>query len=99
MKHCDSLNSFLETLLDTVNEAITVVTKEGTVSHWNSVAQDTYSISQQNIIGKHIANFFEQEALATLKILDEGRPVRQSHHSPRPGTHVLMNASPVIYMR
>ncbi|OLN29156.1 Response regulator of zinc sigma-54-dependent two-component system [Desulfosporosinus metallidurans] len=97
LKYCDSLNSFLETLLDTVNEAVTVVTKEGTVSHWNSVAQDTYSIPQQNIIGKQIANFFEQEALATLKVLDEGRPVRQSYHSPRPGTHVLMNASPVIY--
>lgn len=97
LKHCEITNSFFQTLLDTVNEAVTVVTKEGTVSHWNSVAQDTYSIPQQNIIGKQIANFFEQEALATLKVLDEGRPVRQSYHSPRPGTHVLMNASPVIY--
>lgn len=97
LKHCEIMNSFFKTLLDTVNEAVTVVTKEGTVSHWNSVAQDTYSIPQQNILGKHIADFFKQETLATLKILDEGRPVRQSYHSPRPGTHVLINASPVIY--
>jgi PAS domain S-box len=97
LKHCESTNAFFNTLLDTVNEAVTVVTKEGTVSHWNSVAQDTYSIPQQNILGKRIADFFEQEALTTLKILDEGRPVRQSYHSPRPGTHVLINASPVIH--
>ncbi|KLU65632.1 transcriptional regulatory protein ZraR [Desulfosporosinus acididurans] len=97
LKHCEITNSFFETLLDTVNEAVTVVTKEGTVSHWNSVAQDTYSIPQENILGKHITDFFELETLATLKILDEGRPVRQSYHSPRPGTHVLINASPVIY--
>ncbi|MDP4158818.1 MAG: sigma 54-interacting transcriptional regulator [Bacillota bacterium] len=97
LNYCEIKDSFFQTLLDTVNEAITVVTKEGTVSHWNTVAQDTYSIPQHNIIGKHIANFFKQEALATLKILDEGRPVRQSHHSPRPGTHVLMNASPVVF--
>jgi sigma-54 dependent transcriptional regulator, acetoin dehydrogenase operon transcriptional activator AcoR len=97
LEHYEIANAFFQTLLDTVNEAVTVVTKEGTVSHWNSVAQDTYSIPQQSILGKHIANFFEQEALTTLKILDEGRPVRQSYHSPRPGTHVLINASPVIY--
>ncbi|MGC7870565.1 sigma-54 interaction domain-containing protein [Desulfosporosinus sp. SYSU MS00001] len=97
LRHYEITNSFFETLLDTVNEAVTVVTKEGTVSHWNSVAQDTYSIPQENILGKHIADFFELETLATLKILDEGRPVRQSYHSPRPGTHVLINASPVVY--
>lgn len=97
LKHYAILNSFLETLLDTVNEAVAVVTQEGTVSHWNSVAQDTYSIPQKNILGKKITQFFHRDSLATLKILDEGQPVRQSYHSPRPGTHVLMNASPVIH--
>ena len=97
LQYCEALNSFFQTLRDTVNEAVTVVTKDGIVSHWNSVAQDTYSIAQQNIIGRHIANFFDQKDLTTLKILNEGRPVRQSYHCPRPGTHVLINASPVIF--
>ncbi|MDQ7094467.1 sigma 54-interacting transcriptional regulator [Desulfosporosinus sp. PR] len=97
LRHCEIMNSFFQTLLDTVNEAVAVVSKEGTVSHWNTMAQEIYSIPQQNILGQPIANFFEQEALTTLKILDEGHPVRQSYHSPRPGTHVLINASPVIY--
>ncbi len=89
-------NAFFNTLLDTVNEAITVVTENGTVSHWNLAAQEMYNISGQAIIGKPIAGFFEREALATLKMLDEGRPIRQSYHRPRSGTHVLINASPVL---
>jgi len=91
------LNTFFSTLLETVNEAVTVVTKDGTVSHWNSKAQEMYSIPEQAIVGKPIANFFERKALATLTILDEGRPIRQAYHRPRPETHVQISASPVIY--
>ena len=91
------LNTFFNTLLETVNEAVTVVTKDGTVSHWNSKAQEMYSISEQAIVGKPIADFFERKALATLGILDEGRPIRQAYHRPRPETHVQINASPVVY--
>ena len=96
LNHCEITDIFFQTLLATVNEAVTVVTKEGTVSHWNPVAQDMYAIPQPDILGRHIADFFKQDSLATLKILDEGRPVRQAYHCPRPGTHVLINASPVI---
>lgn len=90
------LDTFFNTLLDTVNEAVTVVTQEGIVSHWNSKAQNMYSIAEQSIIGKPISDFFERTALATLAILDEGRPIRQAYHRPRPETHVQINASPVI---
>jgi len=93
----DVLNSFFSTLLDTVNVAVTVVTENGSVSHWNSAAQEMYNIPSQSIIEKNIADFFERDALATLKMLDEGRPIRQAYHRPRPGTHVLINASPVLY--
>ncbi len=89
-------NAFFNTLLDTVNEAVTVVTENGSVSHWNLAAQEMYGIPGQAIIGKPIAGFFVREDLATLKMLDEGRPIRQSYHRPRPGTHVLINASPVL---
>jgi len=97
LMHCELLDTYFRTLLDTVNEAVTVVTAKGTVSHWNTVAQEIYAIPKEAIIGKHIAAFFELERLATLKILDEGRPVRQAYHQPSPGTHVLINASPVVY--
>ncbi len=92
----NTLNTFFNTLLDTVNEAVAVVTQEGIVSHWNSNAQTMYSITEDSIIGKPISDFFERTALATLAILDEGRPIRQAYHRPRPETHVQINASPVI---
>ncbi|MCO5385015.1 sigma 54-interacting transcriptional regulator [Desulfosporosinus sp.] len=92
----NTLNTFFNTLLDTVNEAVAVVTQEGIVSHWNSNAQTMYSIPEHSIIGKPISDFFERTALATLAILDEGRPIRQAYHRPRPETHVQINASPVI---
>ncbi len=91
------LNTFFNTLLDTVNEAVTVVTIDGTVSHWNSKAQEMYSIPEQAIVGKPIADFFERKDLATLVILDEGRPIRQAYHRPQPEKHVQISASPVIY--
>ncbi|WP_291350637.1 sigma 54-interacting transcriptional regulator [Desulfosporosinus sp.] len=91
------LNTFFNTLLETVNEAVTVVTNDGTVSHWNSKAQEMYTIPEQAIVGRPIADFFERKDLATLGILDEGRPIRQAYHRPRPETHVQINASPVIY--
>ncbi|EHQ90839.1 sigma-54-dependent Fis family transcriptional regulator [Desulfosporosinus youngiae] len=92
-----SLNTFFNTLLETVNEAVTVVANDGTVSHWNSKAQEMYSIPKQSIVGKPIADFFDRRALATLHILDEGPPVHQAYHRPRPETHVQINASPVIF--
>lgn len=95
--HCEMMDTYFRTLLETVNEAVTVVTKKGTVSHWNTAAQDIYAIPEQAIVGKHIAGFFELERLTTLKILDEGRSVRQAYHRPSPETHVLINASPVLY--
>ncbi len=93
----DIQEAFFDTLLETANEAITVVTDNGQVSHWNTAAQEMYSIPAPAIVGKKISEFFAREALATLNILDEGRPVRQAYHRPRPGIHVVINASPVMH--
>jgi sigma-54 dependent transcriptional regulator, acetoin dehydrogenase operon transcriptional activator AcoR len=97
LKILEEREAFFDTLLETVNEAVTVVTNNGRVSHWNSAAQEMYSIPTTAIIGGQISEFFEREALTTLKMLDEGRPVRQAYHRPRSGTHVLINASPVLH--
>lgn len=85
----------LQTLLDTVNEAITIVDSDGTVIHWNRAAEDLYSIPATEIIGKNISDF-GWNSLMIAQILEEGRPIRQAYHEPRPGTHVLVNTSPVL---
>ncbi|WP_018131578.1 sigma-54 interaction domain-containing protein [Effusibacillus pohliae] len=85
----------LQTLLDTVNEAITIVDEDGTVTHWNRAAEELYNIPAAAIVGRNIADF-RWNSLMIAQILQEGRPIRQAYHEPRPGTHVLVNTSPVV---
>lgn len=88
-------DAILQTLLDTVNEAITIVDADGTVTHWNRAAEELYHIPASEIVGKNIADF-DWNSLKIAQILDEGRQIRQAYHEPRPGMHVLVNTSPVI---
>jgi sigma-54 dependent transcriptional regulator, acetoin dehydrogenase operon transcriptional activator AcoR len=88
--------AFFETLLDTVQEAVTVVDQNGVVTHWNKAAEDLYAIPKPEIVGQSILQF-EWKSLMIAKILNEGRNIRQIYHEPRPGTHVLVNASPVFH--
>lgn len=85
----------LQTLLDTVNEAVTIVDADGTVTHWNRAAEELYNIPACEIVGKNIADF-GWNSLKIAQILNERRPIRQAYHEPRPGTHVLVNTSPVF---
>ncbi|SEN28603.1 sigma-54 interaction domain-containing protein [Lihuaxuella thermophila] len=87
--------ALLQTLLDMVNEAITIVDASGTVTHWNRAAEELYQIPASKIVGKNIADF-DWNSLKIAQILDEGRQIRQAYHEPRPGMHVLVNTSPVM---
>jgi PAS domain S-box-containing protein len=87
-------DAILQTLLDTVNEAITIVDADGTVTHWNRAAEELYHIPASEIVGKNIADF-DWNSLKIAQILDEGRQIRQAYHEPRPGMYVLVNTSPV----
>ncbi|UUZ91820.1 sigma 54-interacting transcriptional regulator [Paenibacillus sp. P25] len=91
-----SLNSYLSTPLDTVNDAVTAVDREGRVIIWNRTAEEVYAIKKQDIIGRKIGEHFAKESIMLHNILDEGRIVRQAYHQPAPGKHVLINASPII---
>ncbi|NBD23359.1 sigma-54 interaction domain-containing protein [Paenibacillus glycinis] len=87
--------SYFQTLADTVTDAVTVVDRKGEVICWNPVAEDIYDLPGADILGRRIGEHFETETLMVLKILDEGRVIRNAYHRPREGTHVLINASPV----
>ncbi|MDD9268849.1 sigma-54 interaction domain-containing protein [Paenibacillus sp. GCM10023248] len=88
-------SSYFHALADTVTDAVTVVDREGAVICWNPVAADLYQLPASDIIGKRIGEHFDVETLMVLKILDEGRLIRNTYHRPRPETHVLINASPI----
>lgn len=89
------LTSYLDTFVETVNDAVTVVDREGRVIYWNKTAEQVYGITKEQIIGRKIGEHFDNESIMLHKILDEGRTVRQVYHQPAPNTHVLISASPI----
>ncbi|GJM74755.1 hypothetical protein HMSSN036_69710 [Paenibacillus macerans] len=88
--------AYFRTLLETVSDAVTVVDRNGTVVGWNAVAEEVYGIAKEDIVGRTIGEHFDPETLVVLKILDEGRRLQGAYHRPRPDTHVLINASPIV---
>ncbi|RAP78340.1 sigma-54 interaction domain-containing protein [Paenibacillus montanisoli] len=87
--------AYFKTLSETVTEAVTVVDRSGEVICWNPVAEEIYNLPKSDILGRRIGEHFETETLMVLKILDEGRLIRNTYHRPREDTHVLINASPI----
>ncbi|WP_445488891.1 sigma-54 interaction domain-containing protein [Niallia sp. 03133] len=92
----NQLSAFFKTLAETINDAVTAVDKEGNVVYWNGVAETTYNIRKEAIIGKKIGEHFDADSIFLHHILKEGNPVRGIYHRPNENTHVLMNASPII---
>lgn len=86
----------LKTLLSSLDEAISVVNTKGEMMFWNEAAEKTYQIKKEEIIGKNIREFFHQEDIMLLKVLETQQPVRDRYHIPRPDKHVLISTS-LIY--
>lgn len=78
----------LAAVVDTVNEAITIIDRNEDVVCWNRQAEKLYEIPAEQIIGKPIKSFFTD--LVATQVLHENREVRNSYHQPCAGTHVLI---------
>jgi PAS domain S-box-containing protein len=85
----------LHTLLSSLDEAITIINTKGEILFWNDSAEKTYNIKKEQIIGKNIREFFQQEDIMNLKVLETQQPVRDLYHLPRPDKHVLISATPI----
>lgn len=96
LKEYKEISAYFSALSETVNDAVTAVDREGRVICWNTIAEETYHIPRQTIMNRKIGEHFQRESIMLLRILDEGRPVRQIYHQPTPETHVLINASPIV---
>lgn len=92
----EKLSAYFSTLAETINDAVTAVDQEGNVICWNTVAEGTYNIKRENILGQKIGEHFQSDSIILHRILNEGRPVRGAYHRPNNDNHVLVNASPVI---
>ncbi|MGI6677550.1 MAG: sigma-54 interaction domain-containing protein [Dehalobacterium sp.] len=98
-KKIHHLESFLDTLMDTVSEAVTVIDHENAVVGWNKRAEELYSIPAETILDQDIEHFFSSLVVTHVisKDVMKNKNVRNDYHQPVPGTHVLINASPILY--
>ncbi|SFG72929.1 PAS domain S-box-containing protein [Desulfotomaculum arcticum] len=83
----------LEAVLDTVEEAITIINDQDVVTHWNHRAEALYDISAEKIVGNNIEKYFSN--LMVTKVFKERTGVRAMYHQPCADTHVLISANPV----
>lgn len=86
----------LQSLISSLDVAISVINIKGEIVYWNEVAEKTYQIKKDEIIGHNIQDFFRKEDIMHLKVLETKLPVRDLYHIPRPDKHVLINTS-LIY--
>jgi PAS domain S-box-containing protein len=86
---------YLEGLLSTIGNAVTIVNENGIVMHWNKSAEKMYDIKSEEIINKDIRGFFSENNLKVLNVLENEDILSHVYHRPRFDKHVLLNASPL----
>ncbi|PTM58799.1 sigma-54 interaction domain-containing protein [Desmospora activa] len=85
----------LNTLLQSVEEAVTIVDEKAIVRYWNKAAERLYEIPADEIIGKSILDF-PWKSLMVQRVLADGVPIRNAYHEPNPNLHVLIHTVPLI---
>ena len=95
----EHLEAVMTTLLHTVSEAVTVIDSNNIVTYWNEQAESQYRIKSEEIVGRDINDFFSNLLITQVQnnTLAEARDIRDRYHQPVLGSHVLSNASPVLY--
>lgn len=91
----ESTNAYLNTILETINESCTVIDENQSVIYWTKGAEDIFSFSKEEIIGKPITEFFNVSNLKILQTLKHGKSVYQHQHKAREDLVVMINSNPV----
>ncbi|WP_449354054.1 sigma-54 interaction domain-containing protein [Virgibacillus natechei] len=87
---------YLDAILSTEDDAITIINQHKEVIFWNEAAVQTYNIEHADIIDKNITDFFHDDDLMALKVLEAKKAVQDTYHRPRSDKHVVVNASPIF---
>ncbi|WP_307794954.1 sigma 54-interacting transcriptional regulator [Alkalihalobacillus sp. BA299] len=83
-------------LLNSINDAVTIVDQAGDIIFWNHKSEEMYGLSSQDVYGQSITNFFEKEAVVLMTTIKEGKGVVNKYNRPKANVHVLINTSPII---
>ncbi|PKL77344.1 MAG: sigma-54-dependent Fis family transcriptional regulator [Ignavibacteriae bacterium HGW-Ignavibacteriae-4] len=91
----EKCGELLKAILDSINDAICVVDENCITRYWNKAAEKLYQIEHDNIINKHIKEFFPNSLLP--KIIKERKAYDNIYNSPKEGCYNVISASP-LYM-
>ncbi len=86
---------FYETLLEAVDDAVTVIDQKGHIISWNSSAEALYERPKEQVLGRPITDFFKREALMLMTTLHHGTSVKHQYNQSRSDIHVLVNTTPL----
>lgn len=87
---------YLDAVLSSEDDAITIVNSKKEVLFWNDAAVKTYNITYEEIKQKPITDFFYNDDLMVLKVLKTKKPVHNIYHRPRKDKHVVVNTAPIF---
>ncbi|QED49396.1 sigma-54 interaction domain-containing protein [Cytobacillus dafuensis] len=88
--------NYLNALMETSSDAITIINALGEVQYWSAQAEQIYGVPLKDIKQKKISKFFKIEDLKILEILETKKAVSNVYHQPRPDMHVLISSSPIF---
>jgi transcriptional regulator of aromatic amino acid metabolism len=90
----ENMIKIVDSLLNNLQEAICITDKNCTVKYWNKYAEGLYNIDIKEIIGEKIDSFFSN-AIA-IEVAKNKKIYRDVYRSPREGSHIIINAAPII---
>lgn len=84
-----------EYLINNFQIGLCAIDIKGNVTEWNSSIERVYGISRNDIIGKPLADFFEDPI--NLRVLKTGESIRNTFHEPKRGCQIIINSEPIYY--
>jgi PAS domain S-box-containing protein len=91
----DKMQAFFHTIIDTIDNSVSVVDREGKTIVWTKGAENIFSIQKEDILGEDMKNFFPKEMLLNEEAMVTGKTFRHHLHKPREDLFVLININPV----
>lgn len=83
----------LETILDSIKDAVCIVDEDGITKYWNTGAERLYKISREDMLDKHISVHFPTAILQ--KIIEEKKAYGDIYNSPKENFYNITSASPL----
>jgi PAS domain S-box-containing protein len=88
--------AFFQTMIDTMENSVSIVDREGKTIVWTKGAEDIFSIKREDILGKDMNGFFPKEMLLNNVSMATGKSFKHQLHKPREDLFVLINVNPVL---